>query len=800
MRNVVLIKKAYRDLWQRRGLLLAIILVLAIGVAFYVGMAGIYQNLNGAKNAYYKQYALTDFVIDVKRAPESSLHALRKIEGVSHLRGRVSVDVMVTLPDRHYRQYPRPLPGTAMSMPFSQMNQPVNRIDLLKGRWFSSNMAREVILDEQFAKARGIQIGDHLSVQLPNETEKLVVIGTAYAPEFVMLLPRGGVLSPDAANDAIMYLPRGLLQQQSGLADSYNQLLGLINPNAPIPQHAILQMLQKKLAPYGVAMTTLQKDMASVKELDSELHSIQSSTTLFPGLFLIVAVLILNVMMGRMITQQRTIIGTLKALGYNRAQLFTHYLYYGFFVGMAGSIIGVLLGMAFQKLLLMVYAHFFVIPMIHFDVVTSSVMTGVAIALLSAMAGCLSGAYKATKLLPAEAMRPPVPEKGQHILLERWHRFWASISFMHKMVVRSVCRNRFRSMVTVASSFCAMSLLFASLSFTDSMNFIIHQSFDLLQHQQFTLALRDPISDAALSQIQHLPGVDKVEGQLNIPVKISVGSDVKKLAATGIPEHHHLFTPVDRDNKAIHIPKIGLVINQRLATRLRVKVGDRVAIEPLIANRRIAKVPVTRIITSYLGDVVYANQHWLSHLTGSENTINSVLLTLSPGAKVRALYKEVARFGNLTNITNLAQQKALLKAMMEQFMQVFVLLMVIFAAIVAIGAILNTAMISLSERERDIACLRTLGYSSLDVANIFFNESGLLNVMGILLGSLGGILLAYIISKAYSNDMYQMPFVVSGARMLEAVLIMLVFVLISQALLFRIIKITDWLMVLKQRE
>lgn len=154
----------------------------------------------------------------------------------------------------------------------------------------------------------------------------------------------------------------------------------------------------------------------------------------------------------------------------------------------------------------------------------------------------------------------------------------------------------------------------------------------------------------------------------------------------------------------------------------------------------------------------------------------------------------------MINLTSRLKEKQSLIDNLDQFLVFTIVILIIFAGIIAIGSVINTAMISLNERERDVACLRELGYTNLQTAKIFFGESLILNSVGIFLGLFVGIYFAYYMSAAFSTEIFRMPMVIKISRLLESALIMFVFVIISQVIIYYIIRKLDWFAVLNARE
>ena len=154
----------------------------------------------------------------------------------------------------------------------------------------------------------------------------------------------------------------------------------------------------------------------------------------------------------------------------------------------------------------------------------------------------------------------------------------------------------------------------------------------------------------------------------------------------------------------------------------------------------------------------------------------------------------------MINLTSRIQEKQRLIDTLDQFLVFTIVILIIFAGVIAIGSVINTAMISLNERQRDVASLRVLGFTTMQTAKIFFGESIILNSIGIFLGLFVGIYFAYYMSTAFSTEIYRMPLIIKVSRLVESALIMLVFVVISQIIIYRIIKKLNWFEVLNARE
>lgn len=798
MVNKPLAIKMLRDLWARRGALFALILILATGISCYTGMEAIYYDMDGARDAYYNKYNLADFTLDLKRAPGAAVYPLTKLANILRLRKRIKIDAMVNLPLKSYHKIVHPIPGVVMSLPFPRRNI-INNVRMVSGTWFSSAYANEILVNQQFMQTRNLRIGDRIRVRFPDEERNLLIIGTVSSPEYAFVLAPGS-LAPDPGGLAIMYAPFRFLQQYTDLNGSFNQLLGVTQDKTPVAIQNTMELLAAKLDNYGVQFKTAQQDQISVKILHDELVNIKKSISFFPSMFLLVAILVLNIILGRLVKQQRTVIGTLKALGYRKSAILRHYLSFGLAIGLLGGILGLGLGYGLQSLLLIEYNKYFIIPNMHTQIYPSIMLAGIAVSVISALLGACSGAYGAMRLAPAEAMRPPTPEIGTHIFLERFKKIWQALSFQNKMVVRAICRNKLRSWITIIAAIVATALVFSALEFLDSMYKMANFSFDKIQHQDYKLALRDPLGKDILRSIAILPGVKKIEGQLIVPAKLQHGPYVKDTEITGLPKNNQLYTPVDKQARRITTDTTGVVINATLAKILHAQIGDKITVRPLIGNRTITKAKVVKIINTYLGLSVYVDQTWLSHLLGNSYVISHILFQLDNQTDESKFMAAINMIAPMIDLISTKVAKKLFMDSLNEFMLTTSIVMILFAGVIAMGAILNTSMISLSERERDVASLRVLGFTSVQTAKIFLVESVVLNCLGIFLGLFGGIAFAYYLCVTFSTEVYRMPIVIKLSRLAETALIMLFFVLTSQIIIYYVIRRLNWFEILNVKE
>ena len=787
-------RKMVRDLKSHKGSLAALLAIMTIGVGVYLAMASLYRDLDGSRRRYYAEYRLADFILNLKRAPRWSVDTVAAFPNVREARGRVQQAVLIEVPGRE-----QPISGTALSLP-ARRAPVLNGILLRSGTWFSGEDRREVIVDQAFAKEHGLVPGRRIRALLLDKQHDLLVVGTAMSPEFVYLIPPGGGLMPDPQNYGVLYLPEKFLRESSDLDGAYNQIIGLAHDASPPALDFTLRRLEEKLDAYGVIQAVAFRDHASVRFLADELTGLEITARIIPTLFLGVAALVLNVLMGRMVVQQRPVIGTLKALGYTTRFLLRHYLGYGVVIGLLGGAGGMVFGFWLQKIYIELYRIFFALPEINAHMYPGVILTSVGIGVVFAVLGTVKGVRYAASLEPAEAMRPPAPEHSGRILLERMPRFWRGLPFHWKMIFRSVFRNRFRGVVNVSAATIATALILMTLCNMDAFQFLMEHEFNRVSRQDITITLRDPVGRRGVAEIHGFPAVSQTEPQLAVICDLAHGPYRKRAGVTGPPPGHHLYTPQDQYGKPAFIPESGLVLTRKLAEILHAAPGGRIHLRPLTGRRDEVEAPVTGLVDSYLGLSAYADLRYLSRLLGEEWAANAFLVTTYRNHTDSAFLRELKRRPTVVGISERRQALYQLQKTFGQTMNAMISVMVLFAGLIAFGSVLNTALVTLSERQREVGTLRVLGYTSRQVSKIFSGESYLLNGLGIALGLWAGMGLACWLSQVYSTELYRFPVVIRPARLLNAIFLMLGFVWLAQRIVRRMIRRLDWLEVLKVRE
>lgn len=787
-------RKLLRDLKGALGMLLGITSIIAVGVTCYVGLASAYANLAEAKRHYYAQCRMADFTIEVKKVPVAELAPLAQLPGVAEVRPRIQFYAAVDLPGVE-----EPLNGLVLSLP-DQPRPILNDVLLRQGSYFSDRRQNEVLVSETFARQHRLEPGQWVHLVLNNRRQELLVVGTALSSEFVYMLGPG-TITPDAEHFGVFYVKQSFAEDAFDFGGAANQVVGRLDPSHPGGVREVLRRAEQVLAPYGVFSTTPLEDQFSNRFLTNELSGLRVFAVIAPAMFLGAAALVLNVLLSRLARQQRIVIGTLKAVGYSDRELFWHLQKFALSVGVAGGLLGCALGWWMAGGMTGIYRLFFQFPRLENHFLPWIHLAGLAISIACAVLGSLRGCRAVLRLRPAEAMRPAAPRQGKAVLLERVRWFWGSLSSGWRMVLRNVLRNRLRTAAGVFAAAMGASVVINARMMADAVDYFVDFQLRRVMRSDMDLTFQDERGEGALLEAARMPGVDRAEPFLSVACTFRHGPYVKKGSITGLVPGAQLTVPRDQAERPIRVPAAGLAMSRTLAEILHLKRGDWVTIEPIKGLRRPVQARILEIAEGYFGISVYADLHYLSRLVNEDFALSGVQLALDRDAGRRtALYRQLKQMPTLQAVAARGDIIAGLEETVLKHQRQVIHIMILFAGVVFFGSILNASLVSLAERQRELATLRVLGYGPWHIGSLLLREGLIVTLAGTVLGMPLGYYLTVAIAWAYNTELFRLPIVAGGSTWMEALALALAFGLLAHVFVQWAVHRMAWLDALKAQE
>lgn len=790
----VLHRKLRRDLRGSFGVLLTVVVIIAAGTGSFIGMGSAQRILLVSQQDYYNRKRFADFWVDVKKAPLSAVEPLANLRGIAEIEPRIVFDVILDLPG-----VSQPLTGRLISAPARGFEDTISGIHLVRGSGFSDDRHEEIILGESFAKAHSLQPGDRVGLILNRRQQSFVIVGTAISPEYIYAVRGQGDITPDPEHFGILYIKEDYARELLDFQDACNQIVGRLVPGHQADMDAILDRIDRALDPYGVLALTPRERQASHRIISDQITNLGVSAVVMPAIFLVVAALVLNVVMSRLAERQRTIIGTLKALGHSDRQVLAHFLSFGLAVGLLGGLGGIGVGTALARAMIHMYTFFFQLPSFLFQVYPQLFLLGIGISVLFATAGTAKGVWKVLRLHPAEAMRPRPPERGSAMFLERFPGLWRRLGFRTHIALRSLARNPGRTATGIISCAMATSIILTALIMRDSVWFAVDYQFERVSHSDVDVGMRDERSLDAVREAQRLPGVDYAEPVLGLVCDVRHANESRRMSVTGLWPQHRLLTPMQRDMTPIPVPDDGVALSRKLAEILNVRVGDQLELTPVRGRRETMAVPVRSIVDSFLGLQCYADLRYLSRLVGESEAFNSIQMLVTP-SRQGELYAALKQLPNAQGVSVRATAKANIEETFVRSMNFQLTLLIGFAGVIAFGSMLNASLIEIADRTRDIASFRVLGYNPGPIAGIFLRQSLVILSLGALLALPIAFTLVNVLAAEFNTELFRIPILIKPLTILLSGLLVLAFVLIAQLIVYQQIRRLDWLEGIKIKE
>ncbi|TNE74363.1 MAG: FtsX-like permease family protein [Gammaproteobacteria bacterium] len=785
----VLAIKLRRELWQMRGQVLAIALVIAGGVAVCVMSLVNYSSLNATRSEYYDQYRFADVFAGLKRAPEHVAKRIKSLPGVETADARVEGWAKLEVPG-----FDDPVTGQLLSLPPS--GQPlVNQVFVREGRLPVGERRREVAVIGSFADAHGLAPGDRIGAIINGRRQLLTISGIVESPEFIYVIPPGGML-PDYERYGVLWMNREALAAAMDMKGAFNSLVLTVKSGYPVA--SVIDALDRLLDRYGATGAYAREDQFSHRFLTDELRQLKTMATVFPLIFMSVAMFLLNVVITRLISTQRDIIAVLKAFGYGNRDIAAHYSQLVLLIAVIGLAIGLALGLWLGQGLAEMYMQYYRFPGLLFRINPGWIALITAITLVVAWLGGWAAIRRAAALPPAEAMRPEGPATyrvswAEHVL--------SGIGFSQpsRMIVRQTMRRPLRTFLSMLGVAMATGIIMVGNFQFDSVTLMVHTQFARVQQQDVTVAFIDPVNSAALFGLQRQPGIRYVEGRRMVPARLINEQLEWRTGIAGIPEGARLQHVIDANLKSVELPARGLLLTDFLAQKMAVSPGDVVKVEILEGDRRILSVPVAGVTSEFLGVGAYMSLEGLNRALGEGAVINQVVMNVDPRYADR-IYNDLRE---TPKVLGIAIRQAMLDSFYETLAKTFLTFTFfssLLGGVIAFGVIYNTVRISLAEKGRELASLRVLGYTHNEIAHILLGEMAILLLLGIPMGWLIGNGLAMLLITAMQTELYRVPLIVTSQTLGVSAAAVVVSAVASGAIAWWRLKKLDLVAVLKTRE
>jgi putative ABC transport system permease protein len=475
-----------------------------------------------------------------------------------------------------------------------------------------------------------------------------------------------------------------------------------------------------------------------------------------------------------------------------------HYLELALLAVAGGGVLGVALGQWLARWQMSQYAKFYRLPDFRYVFDWNAVAVALVVTAVAAVVGALGAVRSAVRLAPAQAMRPDAPARFKAGLVERFGLTGVT-SPASRIIVRSLARRPIKAVLSIIGIASSVAILIVGRQLVDSLLYVADFQFGVVQREDVTLSLNAPRPTRIEYDIARLPGVMRVEPFRAVPARLRSDYRSRLVGLLGLEHDGELRRIVDRGGDRLDVPSDGMVLTTKLAEVLGVHPGDAVTAEILEGARPVRAVVVTAIVDELIGMSAYMELRAVNGLLREGRTASGAFLTVDP-LRAADLYRVLKQTPAGSGIGSRDAAWASFRATLGQSLGIITTVLVTLACLVAMALIYNVGRIALSERARELASLRVLGFTRGEIATMLLGEQAVLTVVALPLGFGLGYLASALITRAYQWELYRMPLVLNPKSYALAAIIILAAAVVSGLAIRRRLNRLDLVAVLKTRE
>ncbi len=777
--------KARRDIRRQRAQFAAIAITVLLGVALY---AASYDAFRGLEASYKRAYTDLRFAdLTVTGGDSGRIAAEARADGAEAVQRRTVADVPMQVgADK--------LLGRIVGMPAA--HQPsVNRVDLTSGSYLEPGRPNGVLVEQHMADEFNLAAGDSVIVDGAAGPSRVPALGVAASPEYFWPAPSRQDVLPPPKSFGVLFVPEDLAKKLAGRTGQSQ--VAIYYPGGDADQ-ALTAKLTAAASSAGATDVLTRAEQPSNSALQEDVSAFRTLAILFPLLFLTAAALAVSVLMRRLVTAQRPIIGMLRACGYSRGQITRHYLLFGVAAGVAGAVLGAIGGVLLAGVITHAYVKELLIPVTVVSVSPLTIAFGILFGVAATLLASALPARSAAGTPPAEAMRRFAPTGGGHrSLAERIAPPLRSLPVRWLMVVRSIGRNRLRTLSTALGVVLALCLILVSWGMIDTTELLVDKQFNQVQRQDAEVFFRPSLNGSSLQSVRKVHGVANAEPGAELPVTLRSGDRLYQTELDGFRPGTDMHGFLEPGGGRTELPASGALAGQSVAGKLGVGTGDSVSAS-LPGGRR-ATLRIDGFVDEPLGTYLYATLDQVRAAAGPSLGEGNVALVRYRSGVDREQMRR--RLSALPGAVAFYDTRALYDTVNKYLglYYAFVGIMLVFGGALAFALLFNAMTSNISERVVEVATLRAAGARHSTLARMITAENVLMTLLGIGPGLLVGYELARLFMAQFDNDQFDFSLQMRASTFILAAVAILIVSLLSQLPGLRAVRRLDVAEVVRER-
>lgn len=736
----MLFKKMLRDIAKHKTQFLSIFLMAFLGVFVFAGVGGESVGLEVSVNDYYDATNLADGWIYSANLDDNFVDKVNNLSPTKDSERQLVIDSIGNFSN-----------DPEITLHFLE-NNTISKFYLLEGEDVNISDEDGVWLDKSFADAKNLKVGDNISFTFNGVTIEKEIKGLGYSPEYVYHASDSSII-PDFNKIGFAYLS----YKAFPLSDvPYNVLLVDFDGSAS----DYINLLSDKLD--GDYNSFVEKsENPSVSQFSEEIDQHKMMGDIFPVVFILIALLILLTTMTRIIAHQRTQIGILKAVGYTNKSILFHYISYGFWLVLAGAILGLIIGpLTLPNLFYPSMSATCILP----EWKPAWSMNFVYVAIIMVVMSLVVSYFAVRSISsenPADTIRPKVPKVSSSGFIEKTS-IWKRFSFNVRWNYRDAKRNKFRALMTIVGVMGCAALLVSAFGMYDGMHDLKEWEYSQINHYDSKLIVND---NASMSSINNI--ADEVNGDKLMESAIEIESDnAKKSGSLLVLNGTKLVTPTDYDRNEIEIGNDEISISQKMADLLGVGVGDTVKWHIMGSDKWVS----TKI------DKIHADPISQGFIMSSDK-LDNLELNYTPTSIVTSEYVD-KNYSDIKAVNSMNDMTSSWDEMTESMM-LLVYILIFFACLLAVVVLYNLGLLSFTEIEREIATLKVLGFKTSALRRLLLTQNLWFTAIGFILGFPLGYYILDIMWQSSGDSFYILPSISLSNFLLTAVITFALSILVN---------------------
>ena len=762
-------KKLFRDMRRSAMQFLSIIVLCMIGTFAFSALDGTARMMRTTVDVYFEENNLADFWVTLPAADRQSLAAIREIDGVKNVRARAVQDLETTLPGDQVQ----------VSVTAYDGKMDVNIPLLREGGLLSLTDRRGCLIEERFAQAHALSLGDRITVKLAGQEYTFIIRGIVVSPEYI-------VVSNGVSADPQTY---GYILVNSCAIEALPLTQALVELEPGADEDAVQAAIEQALPD---ALVVNRGAHMSTSRATGDAKMFENMTLIFPVLAYAVAGLIVMTTLSRMIDNQRMQMGTLKALGFSARQIRSHYLSYAILPSLLGGVLGALVGhytlpyMLWDALLGQSEMPYQIHPPISLPAWGMVLLT-----VVMSMGICLFTYHAAAKETTAALLRPKPPKDGKRILLERITPLWNRLSFNGKMIVRNLMRNKLRTFMSFVGLLCCTALIITSLGLQDSVTRITENYYTRTLSYDVRANLKGETGTA--ESYERRLDAEAVECVMETSVSLRADGGTRTVRLNILGDRQTMQR-LGENETLVPLETGRLAVSYKLARTLGISVGDPVTLF-LPGDDEPIHITVGQILHNNVSHGLYMNRStWEAQRKGG--FIPTGIQLSKPSDSCIALLEEM---DEVDSIDYPADQINDMLELLNALSSVFTMITCIALAL-AFVICYNMGIMNFAERVREYATLKVLGYHQKEIRGLILRENTIIALLGVLGGVYPGILLTDVVMHACEPETAFYPGTPTLQSIVIACVITYCFSQMIQRLLTRKVRTIDMVEALKSVE